>query len=200
MEISLFRKKTLKIFKSLQTPKNLEIGCGNGDFLIGLAKKYPELFFMGIDFSEEQIKLAKGYIEDCKNINYEFGNVLNLELKDNSFDTVFFINTFHHIKLEDQRKTLGELSRIAKENILLEIKNEGNFYYKYLRTGLGKHKAYFSLSHSNSSSEKIAVYPTTTSAVKNILNDYGFKLTKIKPLWLLSFLSPLIVLHFKRKQ
>jgi len=195
----MIRKKILKIFQTLQTSKNLEIGCGNGDFLIKLAKKYPELFFSGIDFSGEQLNVAKENSKNIKNINFEMSDALKLKFKDESFDTIFCINTFHHIKSEDHSKALAEFSRVSKENIILEIKNRTNFYYKYLRTGLGKHKAYFSNFDCNDSCiKKIHVYPTIIPAVKKDLEKNGFELISLKSLYIFPFLSPLIVLHFRR--
>ncbi len=192
------RKTVGKIFDTLQTPQNLEVGCGNGDFLLGLARKYPKLDFQGLDFSEEQIKLAKENSQHGDNIRFETGDALRLELEDKSFDTVFFMNILHHITSEDQRIVLGELSRVAKTHIILEIKNAKNFYYKYLRTGFDAHNAYFHYKDrlSGSESQAISVYPTTSFAVTMILQNYGFELVNVKPLWVFSFLSPLIVLHF----
>ena len=195
----MIRKKILKIFQTLQTSKNLEIGCGNGDFLIQLAKRYPELGFSGIDFSNEQINLAKENSKNTENISFEIGEAFKLKFKNNSFETIFCINTFHHIKSEDHSKALAEFSRVTKENIILEIKNRNNFYYKYLRTGLGKHNAYFSNTDCcDTCIKKIHVYPTTIPAVKKDLEKNGFELISLKSLYVFPFLSPLIVLHFRR--
>ena len=193
------RKTVAKIFDTLQTAQNLEVGCGNGDFLMELARKYPTLDFQGRDFSEKQIQLAKEKSEHSENIRFEAGNALTLELGDNSVDTVFCINVLHHITPEDQEIALGELARVAKTDILVEMKNAKNFYYQYLRTGFGAHTASFHYNdgHAHSNSQTISVYPTTQLAVTTIFKNYSFELTRIKPLWAFSWLSPLIVLHFK---
>ncbi|MCP4404977.1 MAG: methyltransferase domain-containing protein [bacterium] len=191
------RKTVGKIFDALQTPRNLEVGCGNGDFLLELAGKYPNAYFQGLDFSEEQIKLAQEDSQHGDNIRFESGNALQLDLEDNSFDTVVFMNVLHHIPSEDQRIVLGELSRVAKTHIILEIKHAENFYYKYIRTGFGAHNAYFHSILSGLGEHAIPVYPTTPCAVTMILQNYDFELLDVKPLWGFSFLSPLVVLHFK---
>ncbi len=193
------RKTIGKIFEPVQTSQNLEVGCGNGDFLLELARKYPALDFQGIDFSEEQIRLARENAKHADNIRFEPGSALTLDLKDKSFDTVFFMNILHHITSKDQRIALGELARVAKTHLIVEIKNAKNFYYKYIRTGFGSHNVYFHYNdqRSDSESQTIPVYPTTTYTVTMILQNYGFELMQAKPLWGFSFLSPLIVLHFK---
>lgn len=194
------RKTVEKMFEALQTPRNLEVGCGNGDFLLELARKYPNLYFQGLDFSEEQIKLARENSRHSDNIRFQSGNALQLDLEDNSFDTVVFMNVLHHIPVEDQKIVLGELARVAKTHILLEIKHAENVYYKYIRTGFGAHNACFHYNDvlSGPGGRTIPVYPTTPCAVTMILQNYGFTLLEMKPLWGFSFLSPLIVLHFGR--
>ena len=183
------RKKILELFKKLKTPNNLDVGCGIGDFTIELAKNYPNLSLVGIDFSKEAIKLAKNNSRYLKNIKFDVQNILSLKFKDKSFDTVFCINTLHHIKKEDLRIALKELTKISKNNIILEIKNNNNFYYKYIKTGFGTYDPKII---------NLNVYPTTARIVKKILREFDFKLIKTIPLFGFSFLSPILVLYFKR--
>lgn len=39
-------------------PLEIEVGCGKGDFIVGMAKKYPEINFIGIDLQETVISYA----------------------------------------------------------------------------------------------------------------------------------------------
>jgi ubiquinone/menaquinone biosynthesis C-methylase UbiE len=188
--ILVIRKKLSKIFEQLKTKNNLDVGCGNGDFFIELAKIYPNLNFTGVDFSGEMIRTAKNIAAGIKNIKFDVGDVLSLQFADKFFDTVFCVNTLHHISPEDQRRAFKELARVAGENVIVEIKNWDHPYHKYLRTGFGRYKI--------NVQNQINVYPTTVKAVEANMREFGFELVRVKPLWHFVFLSPFIVLHFKR--
>ncbi|MDR0298423.1 MAG: tRNA (guanosine(46)-N7)-methyltransferase TrmB [Streptococcaceae bacterium] len=41
-----------------QKPLQIEVGCGKGDFILGMAAKYPEVNFVGIDLQETVISWA----------------------------------------------------------------------------------------------------------------------------------------------
>ena len=85
---------------------NVEIGCGNGKNL--LYRK--ELNFAGFDICENFVSLCK-----TKNLNVEYGNILNLPILDNSFHNVLCIAVIHHLETKEERiKAISELIRIAK--------------------------------------------------------------------------------------
>ena len=186
------RRKVAEIFKNVRTKNNLDVGCGNGDFIIELSKIYPNLMFTGVDFSEYTIKIARESSEKLKNVEFSAGNVLELKFKDKMFDTVFCVNTLHHIKSEDLETALKEISRVCNENLIIDIRNNDNIYYRYIRTGFGKHKPKVE--------NLIDVYPTTIETVRSILNEFFFDLVLVKPLWYLPILSPIVVLVFKRRR
>jgi len=163
------RKKTLIAISRCPSGNTLEIGCGNGDFLIELARKFPDRNFTGIDFAEEQIKLAKLNSKGINNIEFKSGSALDLKFPDNSYELVLCINVLHHIRWEDQKSLLTKITQISSEHIIIEIKNKNNFYYKYLRTGFGKHTANFDFN-----GEKINVYPTTIPALTTNFNNDMF--------------------------
>ena len=60
-----------KVFKN-DNPVHIEIGCGKGDFLIGMAKNYPNINFIGIEkYSSVLIKaIQKLEKESLKNIYF----------------------------------------------------------------------------------------------------------------------------------
>jgi tRNA (guanine-N7-)-methyltransferase len=81
-------------FFGTDQPINLEIGCGTGEFLIDMAKKNPEQFFIGIDSSNRSVFYAVDLAQKAKlnNIHFIFGNFNRLYpyLVPNSFETVYF--------------------------------------------------------------------------------------------------------------
>lgn len=179
----LVRKEAIKLFP--KTKNNLDLGCGNGDFTNEISKLFPSSNFSGIDFSKDSINLAK---TNYPNLNFKTNSLLDFNKK---FDTIFCINTLHHLKLEDQSKALENISKNTN-NLILELKNNTSPYYNFYRTGGGN---YFP-----TVDNKITVYPTTKNKVKEILKKQNFKLIKTIPSFPLSLISPILILNFKRQR
>jgi tRNA (uracil-5-)-methyltransferase TRM9 len=97
--------------------KILDLGCGNGRFFGFLREK--DLEYVGIDSSEELIKIAKEkYQED--NAKFSVAEALNLSSPDNFFNKIYCIAVLHHIPSDNFRlKFLNEAKRALKPGGLL---------------------------------------------------------------------------------
>jgi len=96
----------------------LDIGCGRGKALIGMASKYPKSKFTGYDFSEEAISFANNEAKELglDNINFIVKDMTNFDTEANEqFD---FITTFDAI--HDQAKPANVLKGIYKS-----LRNDG---------------------------------------------------------------------------
>lgn len=76
-----FKNKLRTIFNN-SNPINLEIGCGKGQFIINMAKKYPNLNFIGVEKYASVLVRAvqKADLEDIPNLKFVCINAK--ELKD----------------------------------------------------------------------------------------------------------------------
>lgn len=98
----------------------LDLGCGTGR-LYQLLQEFQGLDYVGIDQSEEQIKIAK---KDFPANNYLVSEMTNLPLGDNKFDIVFCIATLHHLPDEKSRiLALREIKRVLKHGGYLLMTN-----------------------------------------------------------------------------
>src|SRR5579871_6452013 len=62
-----FFKDTVRLLKSCAVSSTiLDIGCGNGMFLLHLHKIYPQMQLIGVEISESAIKLAQILKKDCQ--------------------------------------------------------------------------------------------------------------------------------------
>lgn len=108
--------------------KIADIGCGNGRLYAHL-KNNNKIEYIGIDNSEELLKQAKKQNPEA---NFQYGDLTNIPIKDNSIDTVTAIASFHHLPTIDLRKkSLSEFSRILKEKGTLIISVWNLFQPKY---------------------------------------------------------------------
>jgi len=89
----------------------LDIGCGTGRNLI-----YKNVNIIGIDISIEQLKNCNS---ECVN-----GDMVALPFRNNMFDNILCIASFHHLSTIERRKgALYEMYRILKKGgkILLSV-------------------------------------------------------------------------------
>lgn len=75
----------------------LEIGCGTGEFTRLLAKKASTA--TGVDISPNMVEKAKSSSID-KNIKYANDDFSTMTLKNNSYDFIVSLATFHHMSFE----------------------------------------------------------------------------------------------------
>ncbi|KTD22156.1 methyltransferase [Legionella lansingensis] len=61
------------------TDRVLDIGCGNGAFSSKVIDKIPQGLFLGIDTSENMLKLARKEMANYPNASWQKGNVLTME-------------------------------------------------------------------------------------------------------------------------
>jgi ubiquinone/menaquinone biosynthesis C-methylase UbiE len=91
----------------------LEIGTGKGHFALALAKR--GFSFTSIDISEEEQKIAKLNIQYYgleKQVSFKIEDAKDLSFPDCSFDVIFSINVFHHLK--KPQTVLNEIVRLLR--------------------------------------------------------------------------------------
>lgn len=130
LEISAIARAIDSSSKNSQTSSMLEVGCGNGHNIFGLARLFPHSKFHGIDYSGDMITAACKLKEELPHCDLEFsvGDVLNLSaapsLK-NSFDFVITDRLLINLNTwELQQQGIKQLSDCIKENgFLITIEN-----------------------------------------------------------------------------
>lgn len=158
------------------TPRILEIGCGNGYNLIYLAKIFKHLNFDGIDFINEMICAANSNLTDHNipenQISFQQGNILNPINRNYKYDLAFSVRCL--INLDNEKNlaiALNNISNSIKPNgflMTLENSEENHKNQNFLRSLIGlpnRNQAEFNRFISNNTLEKI-------------LFDLGFELIK----------------------
>ena len=119
--IKVFQKQLdTYIIKNINTI--CEVGCGEGELLKILQKKYPSANLFACDISPGAIEEAK---ENCKGIDIKFSiqDAKNLlKYKNAQFDLVICCEVLEH--MVNPELGLQELERITSKNLLISVPNE----------------------------------------------------------------------------
>jgi ubiquinone/menaquinone biosynthesis C-methylase UbiE len=116
----------------------VDVGCGSGNLLIKLAKKFPKHEIIGVDLSDEMLEAAKKRIEKKGNpseIKCTHGSANDLPFDENSVDYIISSLSLHH--WVNPLVALQEMYRVLKNNGYLVIfdfrRNSRNFFYGLLK-------------------------------------------------------------------
>jgi tRNA (guanine-N7-)-methyltransferase len=117
----------------------LELGCGKGEYSVGLAQKYPNKNFIGIDIKGARIwRGAKTAIE--LNLNNVFFIRTKIDLINKFFDTdeideIWIPHPDPQPKKPNKRLTspffLSKYQKFVKNNAIINLKTDSHQLYKY---------------------------------------------------------------------
>jgi tRNA (guanine-N7-)-methyltransferase len=122
-------------------PIVLELGCGKGEYTVGLARYYPNKNFIGIDI--KGARMWSGATDAIKNNleNVAFVRT-HIEMIAHFFETnevseIWITFPDPQMKKVNKRLTscrfMKEYSNILKENGLIHLKTDSNFLYTYTK-------------------------------------------------------------------
>lgn len=137
--LGLRRLQTLRLMKLINKikPKSvLDIGCGNGERLLQLACRFPEVKFTGVDLTQGGIDTAKNIqtfdelpeslvnispetlidLKAHKNIEFICASAKNLPFDDNSFDLVYTSLALEQMELI-REEVLKEIYRVSNQYV-----------------------------------------------------------------------------------
>lgn len=133
--------KWAKFFFKNDNPIVLELGCGKGEYTVGLAKKYPQKNYIGVDI--KGARMWKG----CKtSVEENLNNVAFLRTKIELIDLFFDNNEVNEIWItfpdpqprrikENKRLSspvfLNRYSNILKPNGIIHLKTDAYLLYFY---------------------------------------------------------------------
>ncbi len=110
----------------------LDVGCGSGVQSFYLGPHATEV--VGIDLSEELIKIAQKRCQGYQNVRFHVGDACNLPFPDQSFDFIIsYGDVLSHI-VEGYEKAVSEMARVAKAGAIITLEtdtkwNFGIFYH-----------------------------------------------------------------------
>jgi len=134
----------------IDKPFKMEIGSGKGDFIVEMAKKYPDVNFLAV----EKVRTVAGMMakkiveEDIVNVKV-FANDINIifdEIKDESVDEIYlnFVDPWPKKRHTKRRLTfinrLNQYYRILKKNGLVAFKSDNDGLFEFTNEEFEKTK------------------------------------------------------------
>ena len=151
----------------------LDLGCNNGHHSLRIAKKCKKM--VGLDYDENQLKIARHLAKDkkIKNIEFKFHDLeKKIKIKDKSFDKVICLDVLEHIVKRDQ--LLKEIKRVLKPKGLTFIAVPNvETSWKELQKKVGIKNIYADPDHKVEYSE---------ARERKIFKAVGLKIISLKPI------------------
>jgi len=151
----------------------LDLGCNNGQHTLKTAKKCKQI--VGLDYDEQQLKIAKKSAKDEKISRVVFKRhdlEKKLPYKKNSFNKVLCLDLLEHIV--NRKQLLKEIRRVLKPNGLAFIAIPNiNTSWKKLQKRVGIKNIYADPDHK-------VEYSLTE--INKVLGRAGFKTISLKPI------------------
>ncbi len=114
----------------------LDVGCGTGELVVKLARRYPEARVVGVDISAAMLRQAQGKDHGGAHVELVEGSVYALPFPDETFDLV--TNTISSHFYRDFTAAARELWRVAKPGARLAMASLGNGILRHLPGKTGK--------------------------------------------------------------
>ena len=130
-----------KNFFKNDNPIVLELGCGKGEFTVGLAKSYPKKNFLGIDIKGARIWAGASQALDEKLINVGFLRIridwIEMCFNSNEVDEIWITFPDPQIKKNRTAKRLThpiflrKYNKILKSNSKIHLKTDSQFLHGF---------------------------------------------------------------------
>lgn len=127
-----------EFFKN-DNPLVLELGCGKGEYTVGLGKKYPNKNFIGMDIKGARMwRGCKTSIEDnMNNIAFVRSHVqlIDMYFAENEVDEIWITFPDPQLKKPNKRLTsarfLNRYKKVLKKNGIMHLKTDSFELYDY---------------------------------------------------------------------
>ncbi len=129
-----------KFFKN-NNPIILELGCGRGEYTVGLAEKFPDKNFIGVDIKGSRMwagateSLQKG----LKNVAFLRTNIEIIDkfFAENEVDEIWLTFSDPQMKKATKRLTstyfMARYRRFLKDGGIVHLKTDSNFMFTYTK-------------------------------------------------------------------
>ncbi len=111
-------RDVLEQFLEIPGKTIIDIGCGDGSLVRLLTRKGAHV--TGIETSPKQLALARA-ADKIGDERYIQGHAEELPAESRSMDIVIFLNSLHHVNVDDLAQALKEAARVLKRGGMLYV-------------------------------------------------------------------------------
>lgn len=122
----------------------LDVGCGPGNIALKLARRFPQMSVVGVDYAANMVRAARAGAAAAQGLSgrAEFfsGDAKKLPFQDGSFDWVLSNSVLHH--LHDPIAMLNEMGRVMKPQgvaLLRDLRRPGRLAFPLHVRWYGRH-------------------------------------------------------------
>jgi len=156
--------------KYLRDKKVLELGAGECTYLPHLLTKGKPICYVASDIFEDRYALARKVLaSEFQNLEFRILRADNIELPDNSFDTILAFGLYHH--LPDLLGVFREAYRVLRSGGALIFRDpyavNPAIYFKYLLIKRSMNE-----------------WPLSIRRTKKTLKQAGFSIERVNRFWL----------------
>ncbi|MDR1950826.1 MAG: tRNA (guanosine(46)-N7)-methyltransferase TrmB [Bacteroidales bacterium] len=138
-------------------PVVLELGCGKGEYTVGLGEKYPEKNFIGVDIKGARIwrGLKRTHEKNLKNVAFLRTRIHNINLffAPNEIDEIWITFPDPQPKKENKRLTcrqfLDNYKNLLSPEGIIHLKTDDTLLYEYTLNDVVKNDNHRLLLHSD---------------------------------------------------
>lgn len=134
-------KNRWHVFFGNENPIVLELGCGKGEYTVGLARRFPDKNFIGIDIKGARIwsGATQALEEKLPNVAFVRTRIefIHFFFEENEVSEIWITFPDPQMKKVNKRLTstrfMKEYSRILKPTGIIHLKTDSQFLYNYTK-------------------------------------------------------------------
>lgn len=140
--------KWRKEFFKNDNPIILELGCGRGEYTVGLGKQYPNKNFIGVDIKGARMwsGATEALEEGMQNVAFLRTNIefINYFFEKNEVDEIWLTFSDPQMKKVTKRLTstyfMDRYRKFLKDNGVVHVKTDSNFMFTYTKCMIEENK------------------------------------------------------------
>lgn len=150
--------------------KMLEMGSGIGTDALMAARMWPKAQIVGIDISQESLKIARkgAKVYKLKNVTFYKGNIESLPAKilKNEYDLIYSYGVLHHTL--NPERAVEEIKKVCHRNTIVKVMLYNKYSWKAFWLWIKDR----SLKNSEAQQGSPVTYAYSTKEVKELFRDF----------------------------
>ncbi len=126
--------RQIKVLERIEGETIVDVGCYIGTFVREASRRFPDRTVIGIDYSEDNIRIAQLLYPDLRD-RFRRMSIYRLEMADASIDCVTLQEVLEH--LEGAALAIKEVNRVLKQGGVLVVSVPNPFYVWRIATFVG---------------------------------------------------------------